>query len=341
MKILYTGCTRNATYGWFNVPKRQAITSDHAFHDGMVALGHEVTRRFTKPGQNLDEFDLIVSSLVPLTWFGATKGGPGAYYAAGYGKPTIVTMSDFTLTDLKNNGQAMGTPEGWDGRLNSGFFDGLKHGRDSEWLPQAIAGCRMVGFGELKPGDKMLVPLFKWGNPGMLARKFRIPEADMLWADPSYHTTEKTEHAAPKAPPIRARAWIFPTVPNYWWWIKELGLKWPVTTFPKERRVTEQEVYTQHFEHSGALVFPYDHDGSGWWRNRYIYGTSSLTVMAGAPMDEILIGKSYEYTPRQIEAFTPSQREDLAAFQAEQVKPRLSSKEEFIEQIRGVLSHFE
>lgn len=100
-------------------------------------------------------------------------------------------------------------------------------------------------------------------------------------------------------------------------------------------------MYWLHFDYEGTLSVPYPHDGSGWWRKRYIYSAYARTVLAGCPEDQTMLGPWFSLTPREIEVKPSPALHEIAHAQSDILKPQFSTFEECIEQVRQLTKRLE
>lgn len=168
-----------------------------------------------------------------------------------------------------------------------------------------------------RPWPVTLVPAFTWGDHTKLPS---LPAATVEVLDPSRFVRDYT------IPVIdddsRRRAWIMGTFSDQRHWIDSLGLTWEVDYVGTRRSkaegkaLKEPELVASYGGSWGILGAPYDHVGSGWWRNRFVYAARANAIMLSDYREVASLGDDYYRHASEIEQMTTTQLRDAACAQS-------------------------
>lgn len=106
-----------------------------------------------------------------------------------------------------------------------------------------------------------------------------------LNTDPQWYDIPSIEH--------RKKQWILPSLLKDDTWLDKQNLLWPVQRFgPKgfEVLASERDVHREYTKSVGALCPPYYHEGSGWWRSRWIHSAQARSILLAGEKDSRAIG---------------------------------------------------
>ena len=102
----------------------------------------------------------------------------------------------------------------------------------------------------------------------------------------------------------RERQWVLPSLLKSDIWTANLGIQWPIQRYgPKKEQVldTERDVQYAYMRSVGALCPPYVHEGSGWWRSRWIHSAKAGSILLCGITDAHYAGAAYKLSGPQVE----------------------------------------
>ena len=141
---------------------------------------------------------------------------------------------------------------------------------------------------------------------------------DYLNMDPISYSIPSIEH--------REKRWILPSLLKDDTWVEKQHLKWPVERFgPKGFEVlpTEWDIQQEYVRSIGAICPPYYHEGSGWWRSRWIHAARARTILLCGSKDARMVGPAYAFAGTDYEAMTTRQLLHVANNQHEAILDKL------------------
>lgn len=170
---------------------------------------------------------------------------------------------------------------------------------------------------------QIVVPKYtNWGDMDILQNL--LPGANLIQTyDPTPLFMKNTlgYDEWPELPPveIRGRRWMFASLLTAHPWVDKQNLHWPVDRFgPKGHTVvTEKEILPLYRERAGAIAPPYQTDGSGWWRSRWLHAALAGSVLLCGSGDQLEMGEWYRFWGYQYEDMTNSRLQFTAEGQRE------------------------
>ena len=186
------------------------------------------------------------------------------------------------------------------------------------------------------------IPAYKWGSTDVVLP--HLPEAvaasEIIRLDPSYIAVDIVT-AAPRADESSWQ-WGLAALGDHSEWLEKQGLpfKWGVESIGHRtnRKVkTEYDVVEFYSSCSGILSPSYYHAGSGWWRSRFVYAAGLRLPIYAADGEAAPLGDAYDITPHEVESMSHFARTQLAQSQFETIWPKLSTRDEFTNQVRFML----
>lgn len=188
---------------------------------------------------------------------------------------------------------------------------------------------------------QVLIPKYtNWGDVQVVQRM--LPGANPVHIlDPTPAFVKYLDEA--KRQPIlwemcdRARQWILPSLLKNYEWVDQQRLTWPVERFgPKKMLVLESEraVQMEYRRNMGAVCPPYNHEGSGWWRSRWIHSARAKSILLCGAVDDLAAGEAYQFTGQEYEAADFAGLTKYAADQQETMYGLLQWHQDyFVEQV--------
>lgn len=171
---------------------------------------------------------------------------------------------------------------------------------------------------------QILVPRYtNWGDISLIQEWY--PGAKpIMTMDPTPIFLEYLEtdpHPAALLPMYqRQKTWILPSLLNDDTWLMKQRLRWDVQRYgPKGFEVLESEraIQNAYRRNVGALCPPYPHEGSGWWRSRWLHSAEALSILLCGEKDAKAVGPAYQLDGRYYESTSSTILSDLAQYQAE------------------------
>jgi hypothetical protein len=321
LRVLITGMTslqvgRPGKYGM--------CTFANLLPVALRAAGHEVDQRSVTPGEPLDGYDAILLGIHGPGSIGARNGYRYAALdviarAEREGCKPGLFLDDWDLKRIdKDLRYLLGKRE----RLNSG----MERERGYDWAEAHLD--HLLGAVEMlrdEPWPTTLLPKFTWGDCQLLVDAVNgLTTANTVFLDPSALVPAST------APILhhrdRLEAWIVASVVDKGKrWADRASTRWPLRI--RQTKVPESDVVAAYGVTAGALVWPNNHPGSGWWRNRYVFASRMGAVICASPQD---VGDDFGLVPSEVEAMTPDQRQELAHRQRVALESVAWSREQLV-----------
>lgn len=332
MKVLMTGmsppqCGRATLTGYEHVSDLWA--------KALRAGGAEVHHRRVDPNEDLTGYDVALIGLVPPNSIAAR------YMYTAFDVMCRAKASGCGLLTYVDDWRFYAIPHGARVVANNpvrrlqqtSIFDKLWH---REWALSDEGWPRVVRILEAlrdNPWPPTLVPAFTWGNPELMPD---LPSRQQVVLDPSAFAREYDIPIDDYAE-NRRRAWVLGTFSDQREWQARQGFTWETDYIGTrrsraEQRLKEPELVKLYGEAWGVLAAPYDHAGSGWWRNRFVYGAAGEAIVYSEER-EVQGLPGYWKPVTEIEAMTTRELEDFAHAQKEAMESSYAPAE----QITGIL----
>jgi len=281
--------------------------------------GVEVEHRRMTPGEDLTQFDCLIMGQTPVNAMTGTYiyGALDAIARARSCSVGLVFMIDDWAVKLLGSGVRTYAkkPE----RLVKELFEDRPNW---QWANENLAHLEQVLYAMRdRPWPPLLVPKFEWGDPSKLVEPLNSKK--FVYVDPSAYATEYPTVIPPDNE--KYGAWVLGILSDQRKWTDSLGLGWPVSYIggkrsKAEKSMKEVDLVQRYAQCWGVLSPPYDHAGSGWWRNRFVYAARTNTILLGDEAEVSPIGDTYRIKASEVEGLTVPQLRDLANAQREQLE---------------------
>jgi len=277
MKVLMTGmsppqCGRPTMTGYEHVSDLWA--------KALRAGGAEVHHRRVAPNEDLSSYDVALIGLVPPNSIAAR------YMYTAFDVIARARKSGCGLLFYVDDWRFYAVPRGVkvtannpEGRLRTNTM------MEKLWeRPWALSEgwsrmCRVLEALRDNPWPPTLVPAFTWGDPELMPD---LPTTRQVVLDPSSFARE---YEIPLTlPDDRRRAWTLGTFSDQRAWQERQGLTWEADYIGTRRskadqQLKEPELVKLYGQAWGVLAAPYEHAGSGWWRNRFVYAAEGHAIL--------------------------------------------------------------
>jgi len=245
--------------------------------------GHAYEFRPVVPGEVLDEYDALI---VEMSSAARTWGAGhllGSIWCFAQDRPSIAFYDDWNVRSADGAiRQLAGNPN----LMFEGFIR-YRNADSAEPHRQALERA-LAGFFE-SDGPKRVIAGFAWGDKALISDH----PFDLVF-DPS--TIMLQEPFLPQ-PIIRERRWVLATWENRWGWAAKLHHRWPFEEYGKQKYGKSKLPLPQLCERYavcwGAVVPPYYHAGSGFWRTRLVHMAQARSLFALDPRDAIALGDPF------------------------------------------------
>ncbi len=328
MKALLTGCTARQTGGRVHM---QYLDQQDVYAYCLDKLGYEVEKRVVIPGENLDQYDVIICSLAPAASMGSTYIF-GALWVMVSRPDCILSVEDWRCQDIVGHFRGPMT------KLNSkGVYHAFngptgqnRHSFDLVMANKSLkevlfARCVQMGHGTWD--HPMLVCAFDGGDLSLLklpARELvRFCYGGFYWGKYDGRTVSDS---------ARRKVWVsaaLSDVADKWIDKKLKTLQWPIIRIGYKKagqpRMPEEELFQLYCQNWGVLSAPYKHAKSAWYRDRFQLASEAGAVWGCQPDEVASWCKATPLDPREIEGLTRNQLIDLRAKQATSIKAALPS----------------
>lgn len=290
--------------------------------------GADVEHRRLVPEEDINDYDCLLIGMAPFNGLNATYlyGMLDAIRRARASKVGLVLYVDDWQIPLLKTGirTQIRQPE----RLAREAIRTAR--RDLDWGMAHLDELMTVvhAFND-RPWPTTLAPKFEWGNADGLFEK--LPTRKRITIDPSAYAVEYPTQLRPDAE--RYGAWVLGILSDQRAWVEKLGLSWPVSYVGGKKSkadapMKEIDLVQRYADCWGVLSPPYKAlNGTGWWRNRYVYAARTGAVLLGDPAEVGLIGDAYLTTPDVVESLGVPQLRELADAQRAQLESWQWSKE--------------
>jgi len=312
MKILVTGINRlQFEENYYLKQQLRVIPSENALVTGLRELGHDVTMKQIKWGEDISNWDRIIAYAAPTDSF-------------------IPIATDGFLWCLTRNDTLIAIDDWQCGRVLS---DCLKP--DAKWKESFVAqmngledkGAADILHSQWCCGRKILFPAYEGGDLSLLMKEgmTKIEKAELdcdLMELFSYDPNPLLSLRRPVTTlEEKERVWVVAglTDANRKSW-KKLKPTLPVVEVGKRGeggvRMPEDEIVDWYAKHWFHWMPPYKHAGSGWWRARPQQLSDGLVITVCHPDEGEIFGPSWVIDdPLSLETMSDSQLHNLAVRQ--------------------------
>jgi hypothetical protein len=334
-KILMTGYTAQHTGSTRTLVKYGAVAD--LFADILRAGGCEVEHRRAVPDEDISGYDLIICGQIAL-------GALGATYA--YGALDVVArarqngcglmfyIDDWQVHHLLTSLRTISKDS------NRLVRESLGTARsDLPWAREHVDRIFPVAEALLnRPWPITLVPKFTWGD-GLKVTK-GLDSREWVWTDLSPFAEEFNTPIP--SDDERQEQWILGVLSDQRKWVEKMKLSWPVEYIGSrkskaDQKLSERELVELYAQSWGVLSPKYQHAGSGWWRNRFVYTARTRSIMLADPAEVAPLGGPYIVKASEVESLNKSQLRELADAQAKTFFDSQASKEQVIDTVMSAV----
>jgi 2-polyprenyl-3-methyl-5-hydroxy-6-metoxy-1,4-benzoquinol methylase len=336
MRILVTGMTptqsgRPGRFQWLVVPA--------LFAEALRLAGHEVEHRATVPNEDLTPYDVILVGLVPPGSIAArhvyvVMDVIARARASGCGLLFYVDdwQYDKILSGCKNKH-----------KQKHGLYSSIQGRTFRDWA-ETDEGRQRVAISmealATRPWPTTIGVAFPWGDHSILPEMPSGPRTEFV--DPSPLCWDKIDDMLVPTGKERDRRWVLASLSRHHDWVRQQDLSWPVELIgPKHTGATytlkEHEIVNLVNDSWGALVPPYHHAGSGWWRPRLQYTAVAGAISLVNEKDAARLGNAFQVTRADVENAIENQLRDLAWEQRRALVKETWSTGEFVERMNTIV----
>lgn len=348
-KILFTGMTSSHISGEHNMYISPATLVVSALRE----LGHDVQRRPTRLGEDLDRFDRVFIFLAPPLSIN-TRHTLSALWAMRLRPDAIFALDDWQVRELISQLASVARdPEkqllmrGKSEKFKAAIVN-TKVGLKEVWADPDLAAKLVAQFYAWanEPWHRLVMPLFPWHDLSKFDAWLPARVAHPEWWDPSgYLPTLRREWKKPGEWQGRHDRWVLAAISkNQEAWVARLGNRWPMLRYGLkdggDGRLSEPEVEGVYASSWGSVATPYYHAGSGWYRHRFVHAAAAgLILLADSREVEKMPGghlRAAELGAPGIEALSLADRIQLASDQQQFMLLNNWSRNAFTESVERV-----
>lgn len=299
----------------------------------LEALGHEVDWRPVGIGEGLGRYDLLWVYGAPPGSIQAPYGmctSWGLYQALALNLPIVFFFDDWKIKNVFNDYRSLAR-----GRAKQTLKIMPSTGRylyRGDLVTAAehadVLGDLAKQIGERDPAFwkrvTSVIPKYSgWGDKSLVETIMTFPVMEYDPSQTAFDVVGDTlvEHPTSDLLTDRMARWFLASLSIQTQWIDKLKLAWSVdmigsTKLKNPRLKTERDVFLEYTKYAGALAPPYYHDGSGWFRSRYVYSAYAGNVLKCGPGDGAQLSSDhFIWDPRVIEAYSGQTLKALASAQ--------------------------
>lgn len=340
MKILLTGCTKNAVNG-----KKQATTdyvsSFPIMAEMLTTLGHTVDWREVTVGEELrGRYDLAIVGVQALHSIAGKQYKHGAIYAATQLRH-IIMLDDWqirrTLYSFCRNDYFWRTPMLSPVELRN---------REAALPYKAEIDALLASWWDAIP--PMIAPLWPWGDFSKMPFSEKFTRLYDINPSPFMPvlSTRATNPASAISDVIhgRNRGWVLATLMDQTDWERKQGFTWPIVrqhAVKKVRcwgRVSEKKVVELYEQNWGVLSPKYAHAGSGWWRTRYDFAYQAGAIVYGTAAEMAACDPVFATPLSDIERMSETNLFELATAQRNAFLGKQPTRAEVLVKLAGALA---
>lgn len=339
MKILITGMTQTQSGVR---PRLDYVSLPCIFRDALILLGHDVELRPVLPEEPItwdiafigltSPLNLVAVHLYPVLDLlaRAREGGCRVIFYADDWDVYSLTKAIKSTSCAPDPAYRLITKE---------WFKGCRKHRD--WgLTRVDYLVEIVQRLHTGRWPTLVMPLFEWGDVGVLLDRCRLNVREVITVDPTMMSP--MHPVSPWPSELRERRWVNASLSakSGTAWQDNLGLTWPVTNYGKlsGTRLRESEVAAAYGGSWGVMSQPYNHRGSGWWRVRYLHAARARAILLGAIEDLKPIGPEFVHVPAVIEAMSAAELAELGDAQATRLLSRFWPTERLVTAMNELIS---
>ena len=335
-KVLITGFTAP------QVGSRQTNGINHlpyVFADAAREMGHDVEHRITVLGEDLKDYDAVIVFI--MTLFSVTTSyALGALWALRTRPDAAIVVDDWQVEAMINRFEiAARRPDHYlcsEAVLSAAKRPGVDLIRKKGALRSAIFNV-VEDLSKTWEPHPVCAPVFPWGDISRL----KLPAKKPLAFDPSTIVLGRCPAIKPAADQHRLKHWVLASLFDQRAWLESQAFSWPVVVYGQEKhgyeRLKETEVIERYGVVWGMLSHPYEHVGSGWWRQRFLHALLAGTVVYGDEAELGPIGHGAFIPLIEIERASWRQLHRLAEHQHDLIGKRLWRREEFYDFIKKLI----
>lgn len=191
-----------------------------------------------------------------------------------------------------------------------------------------------------------VVPMYLFGDRSLVRKRMPKEMGPIEALDPSSTIYPLLAPHVALPPDEKKRTWMLGALmphdawlakKEYTWPVEFMGAKNMVKKYGGERVKTEAEVLDRYNQVWGILSPPYPHAGSGWWRSRFMYAAKLRSVLVCDKGEGDPLGSPYKVRMAQVEAMTTPQLTQLAADQADALRPYMPDPSTFADHCEHVI----
>lgn len=345
MRILVTGTTLRITGEMRRKPMiRRAAVIEEVVRT--LAIGHKVDQRSVGIGEDLTAYDAIwLGVTAPLSVVAPTA--PGTFWALAHavdkGIPIVVAFDDWQIGQIfsgfrrvgrygvekvidfyakhKIVQRTYGPSFADDMRANAVMIEVMCRDFDSgvsDLWQQAVLGLKLFDG---------------WGDARRITEKWMVHSADVtaMRFDPTPWYLPEFKNTPIEWPAERQRRWVLAGLMDaHLNWAARQKVTWPVDSYgPGKRSIEvlqgEAAVMQKYAESWGVLVPRYPHEGSGWFRPRWLTAAMAGAVVLCSKEDGAALGTPYQFTAPHIETASDEWLEITAAAQKQVLTSKIQT----------------
>lgn len=348
MRILVTGFTGQQV-GRDTKTKYDPVIAMHirALRD----LGHTVEQREVPPQDDMQGIDLLLVGLCPpLSIAGhytfLSLHALGRAWSSGI--PTALYVDDWRFTQMisqyrtiNKNPDRLFEPLPMQGRHSSEWARGIAR-KGIEAVADVIYKATNVPDSAQWP--PVWVPKFGWGADGKNAVGHQLPTSRLVHLDPTVYAYPYPIDQVPDE--ARGRRWVMGILSDQVKWRDELNINWGVlhygnTASKAASAIPENELVSSYGRTWGVLCPRYPKlDGTGWWRNRYVYSARARCVLLADPRECPQLGTPYTGVLPNIELVenaSIAQLRNLAEAQADALRAGCWQRDQLLQALSDEL----
>lgn len=243
-----------------------------------------------------------------------------------WGVPYVLYVDDWQLNTIAKTWRGMRT-KGPDSFIRENL-EGMR-----QELDLALTMKERL-FESVESFDQILIPKYTWGDGGILQDALDCKRP--IFFDPSNFAIKYD--IKPRAP--RERSWVCGSLSDCNKWLAGLDIGWPIHYFggkksKAETMLQESDLVGLYANSWGVLSPPYDIDGSGWWRNRFLFAAQTGSIILPSTLDCDAL--DWQLSGREIEAMSSSELAHYAMYQRDVILGALESREDVIDKVEELL----
>ena len=310
----------------------------YVFADAARELGYDVEHRITVLGEDLKGYDAVIVFI--MTLFSVTTSyALGALWALRTRPDAAIVVDDWQVDAMINRFEiAARRPDHYLCQtLSATKRPGVDLIRKKGMLRSAIFSV-VEDLSKTWEPHPVCAPVFPWGD----ISKLQLPPKRPIAFDPPPMVMPRLPVIKPVADHHRLKRWVLASLFDQRSWLESQSFSWPVTVYGQEKhgyeRLPENEVIDRYGVIWGMLSHPYEHVGSGWWRQRFLHATHAGNVVYGEEAELGPIGHGAHISLVEIERSSWRALRQLADHQRDLIEARLWDRDQFDNFIRRLVA---